>query len=572
MLRALPSLLKTFQVLTPIPPMQNTSHTHYQTSFVVTKETGNPFHELQVIILRWLQTKRDPELDWRLNHNRNEFFRKCEFSNLHGTHSKITTNTYYEKEATPSSNVWAIRYQHSDSKLGTRRFWYTDITLRERGQSVVFFARVSYAWNREDLGSEHSIPDTNVPGFIKQIINADFEVYSSQKTFCLKNIPLVVSRPGQGQPLATAIKSNDRKYPIVVVNGEDPELIEEAKYLAANLAGKCQVILIKENAELAEEIRLCLPKDLWIRLGTIRVFFSFNNRTANPRRHRYFNPQTNEYSTQRKGIINGLLRTHPLIEHDAVESVFEIDSLIRKLRFKEFISNHQDQKDELEPIIEELELILGEKKKLEESLQMSQQEAEEYAIMVDDLEKEKRGLESKIQALNPKHNLQKTQLAKIETVESMSSLPETLEDVAKWFGKAHSDKLILCHSAIESANDYEQFTELKEAWRMFNDIINVLWKMKFESSSKFEENSFNSHSRFTLSMTEGKNTKRDSSLMALRKVTHCGTEYDITPHIKWGTQMPRMLRINFAFDEEKQKIVVGYVGPHLDNATTKTLK
>lgn len=552
--------------------MINNSTTHYQTSFIISKTTGSPFHELQILILDWLQNKRGCEFDKRLYQNRQDFFRKCEFSNLYRTNNKIVTNTYFEKESEISSNVWAMRYQHTDSKLGRRRYWYTDITLRERDEAVVFYARVSYAWNREDLGVEHSIPDTNIPGFIKRIITSDFKVYSVQKTFCLKDVPLVVSRPGQGKPLADSIESKERKYPLIVVHGEEPHLIDEARFLAKNLAGKCQVFVIKENPELAEEIQTYLNKDYLVRKGEIRVFFSINDRFRNPRRHRFYNPASEDYPNQRVGIINGLLRTHPLVERDAVESVYEIDSLIRKLNFKDFIANHQDQKDELEPIFEELEFNLSEKKELEEKLQIAEQEADEYAQMVDDLEGKKWKLESKIQSLSQKQDLQISQNNKIKLVDSLHSLPTSLAEVVNCFKIAHSDKLVFAEGALESCKEYDQFSDVNEAWKMFSDLVIKLWNLKFDDSMVFEEQTFNHKSRYTLAMTEGRNTKRDAHLMALRKIKHNGKEYDITPHIKLRNSGSKMLRIYFAFDEEKRKIVVGHIGPHLDNATTKTLR
>ena len=55
----------------------------------------------------------------------------------------------------------------------------------------------------------------------------------------------------------------------------------------------------------------------------------------------------------------------------------------------------------------------------------------------------------------------------------------------------------------------------------------------------------------------------------MRRIEHDGSEYDISPHIKHGSRAPKMLRIHFAFDEQNKRIVVGYVGEHMDTAGTK---
>ncbi len=72
-------------------------------------------------------------------------------------------------------------------------------------------------------------------------------------------------------------------------------------------------------------------------------------------------------------------------------------------------------------------------------------------------------------------------------------------------------------------------------------------------------------------MTEGPNTKKDKKLMDKRKILHGGQEFDITPHVKYGNAEPKLLRIYFAFDEDTKKIVVGHIGKHIPNATTKTM-
>jgi hypothetical protein len=59
--------------------------------------------------------------------------------------------------------------------------------------------------------------------------------------------------------------------------------------------------------------------------------------------------------------------------------------------------------------------------------------------------------------------------------------------------------------------------------------------------------------------------------MRLRKLQYGDQEYDITPHVKHGNQEPKLVRIHFAFDEAKRKIVVGHIGRHIPNYTTKKM-
>ena len=83
------------------------------------------------------------------------------------------------------------------------------------------------------------------------------------------------------------------------------------------------------------------------------------------------------------------------------------------------------------------------------------------------------------------------------------------------------------------------------------------------------EKAFVEATGYELAMSESGSTNRDAKLSRMRRIEHDGSEYDISPHIKHGSRAPKMLRIHFAFDEQNKRIVVGYVGEHMDTAGTK---
>jgi hypothetical protein len=85
------------------------------------------------------------------------------------------------------------------------------------------------------------------------------------------------------------------------------------------------------------------------------------------------------------------------------------------------------------------------------------------------------------------------------------------------------------------------------------------------------EKTFREKTGYELAMSEGKQTQDDKKLMRLRKIVHDGREYDITPHVKHGNVEPKLVRVHFAFDEGAKKIVVGHVGRHIPNYTSKMM-
>ena len=106
---------------------------------------------------------------------------------------------------------------------------------------------------------------------------------------------------------------------------------------------------------------------------------------------------------------------------------------------------------------------------------------------------------------------------------------------------------------------------------MLWQLSETLHPLKFEDEEKDLEGKFNSKTRYKLAMSEGKMTKDDAKLMRLRRLQHGGKEFDITPHLKHGNQEPKLVRIYFAFDEETRKIVIGHIGRHIPNYTSKRI-
>ena len=83
---------------------------------------------------------------------------------------------------------------------------------------------------------------------------------------------------------------------------------------------------------------------------------------------------------------------------------------------------------------------------------------------------------------------------------------------------------------------------------------------------------FQAISGFEFAPSEGKQSKKDKSIRASRQITVKGKQYEIWPHIKFGSKAPKILRVYFAFDENLKLIVIGHVGEHMKNATTKSMK
>ena len=113
---------------------------------------------------------------------------------------------------------------------------------------------------------------------------------------------------------------------------------------------------------------------------------------------------------------------------------------------------------------------------------------------------------------------------------------------------------------------------MNESWEILIHLATSLFDLKFRTDNPGDlSKRFQEVSGYEYCKTEGGQTKKDSSLSKLRVIEHEGKKYEIWPHVKKGNKAPKMIRVHFAFDEENEKIVVGYVGLHMKNSTTRKI-
>jgi hypothetical protein len=533
------------------------STTHYQTSFQVADPTGETLMRLKASVYGWIVTK---EKDRRITTEKAGFFTRCDWRSLYGTHSSIATSSFYSEDG---GDGWAIHYAEIDKDCGRKRFWYSDIGLKKNGDSVVVSVRISFAWNEEDLSHVQEAPSTTVPKVVRFIIQ-DNHVYSGRPEYRLVEKPIMFGKPGMGKALVDFIQAPDRRYPLIVFNGDGIEHVKEAAKLARELTGKALVAVVASNVELADEIKEFLPMDYRIPFGQFRIFFPFNNPRNTPQRHRWYDVDSADYTQQRQGIVYGLLRSHTLLEKGAVETVDGISGLVNRSKLSKLEAASPELQKQLNDFLEEHSKVATER-------DQAKAEASFFANEFDRLEEEVKKLEwrckesqGRLDALGQNGNT-------VDTSQLLPSLPTSLMQVAEVAGRFFN-RLVITKEALESAEDYAKCQSINEAWEMLHHLNTTLWHLKFEDDSpKDLEKSFTEKTGYELAMSEGRKTKRDGKLMSLRILCVDGREYDITPHLKHQNNEPKSVRIYFAFDEEAKKIIVGHIGRHIPNATSKSM-
>lgn len=538
-----------------------TSHKiqHYQTCFRVGDADNKSLKVIQSILFDWICEK---ESDAEFSKRFKDFIHRGKWDSLRETKSNLQTAVCYEDNGLS----WATHYAERDKEHGPLRYWYTDVGLRKTPGEIVVSVRISYAWNQTDLTNFKIAPDTSVPRFVRSILTSGLKVYCGRPEFRLTE-GAVELKLGHGKGIAEWIMSAERRYPILVFNGLDDALATEAAHMAKSLAGKCQVLVLPQDKDFAHELRCYLHKDLYIPFRQFRVFFPINPQKPHPARHRWYDVTGESYPEQRKGIINGLLRNYPIFDREAVESLSDVFRRVSLLRLEKFRKENPQRESEMAEFYGMLAEAEKERDYHKEIAALAATECEARETENADLKRQNFQLGERAKQAEAKR-LNSSPLDRIK------SLPVNLTEVLKVFSELEPERLVITPDAFSSAENYKQFDSVHEAWELLHDLSRIVYEMKFAPPKGFSgdfETHFDACSRYQLTMTETGATKRDKALMQLRQIVFEGKCFDITPHVKWGTKEPKLLRVHFAFDEERQRIVVGHVGQHLPTAGTRKL-
>jgi hypothetical protein len=265
-----------------------------------------------------------------------------------------------------------------------------------------------------------------------------------------------------------------------------------------------------------------------------------------------------------------LLRRHSLNEIGAVETIEDIGRLITRKTLKALQESSPEHKKELAEFFKIYE-------ETEKQRDQYKQDSDAFAAEVDQREAELTAERAEVSRL--KYDCA-THLDRIEELTNTNwseytakllptlplDLPQVVEAARRFF-----PRLVITDKALESANDYTECKSHHCAWEMLRHLNDTMYRIKFEECGAELEKTFHDRTGYEVAMKEGPKTKNDKKLMGLRKMTFGDKEYDISPHVKYGSQEPKLVRIYFAFDEEGKKIVVGHIGKHIPNATSKLL-
>lgn len=533
-----------------------TIKTIYQTSFCIdSKNEESALFGIQKIIYNWIVEKEQCSISIKGESN---FFRKIEITN---SKTQSTVNTRFLLD--DKFFVWGCEYCEFPKKISGKIL--TEIILKELNSTKTVIAYVNITLRETSSSTTDWKP--SIPRFIRRIVSSDnFDVYSGHKDFKVGYKPITV-RCGEGKTLRDWIDSPCRKYPIFVFNNSsDKKVSDAADKIAKMLIGKAQVFLLDNDPELVEELSVVANKALYfIRVGYFKLFYPKYGTFI---RTDYINIYEETYGDLIYNITKFILRDFTIYETGAVPSFKQIIEAIRisQLLRKNKESSNYD-KSYIETLITDNESLKNERDKIQSEINQISKCWEEEANLCDSLKVELANAKVRIDTLSRQIG---TKDDKRLVSFRKKGIPSTLSlnDICVLFEILYSDRIIIPQFVKDSLTECK-FNDLQIFWEMLSSLTISLYEMKFiNNPSKL--NKLDRIGRFEYTATEGKMTNRDKELLDLRKVEIGSKTYDISPHIKYGNKPPKCIRIHFAFDDDSQKIIIGFIGAHMPNYIGKT--
>lgn len=157
-------------------------------------------------------------------------------------------------------------------------------------------------------------------------------------------------------------------------------------------------------------------------------------------------------------------------------------------------------------------------------------------------------------------------------VQGIPDMPQTNADVVAYYRLIFADRLAFTPRGARTAEKCDINPPV--LWSCLYQVATVLVDL-YRDGVLDTERRFREVTGWELAVSEGAETRKNPELMNLRKDIYEGREISIEPHVKFHRSSRRTgaqyQRLHYAYDPLTRKIVVGYVGDHLENYLSQSV-
>lgn len=524
----------------------------------------------------WLQYKynsKTDDWDWKAFQKYGEF--KTTDGQIEASTTSFRDDLFYwackieEYEAGNSSD--------EDVMQEAPRIWTTEVGYEQISMTRATISCVIYYRDRAGfVGTIAEEPLPNVPSFVKNLLY-------SKEIKCLSNsdrvlIHAITIKPGEGKKFVERVMAEDRTIPYILVTptfneNKEAEFVVEPENIAKNVIGNALVYSIKSQ-ETLKEVKYYINENYECRLGQIMIYWASNSIN----KYRYITNAQIENLGKEK-IINILRRVCSTdIKYDDIHEMFRMsdcDELYRQKRMsdlKKKIEIAKQYSDEKEATNNELQEQLKYNRELFEMLEEDnssyREQCESLKNQLSDLKEDNWKSHRQIESMQEMYRKSQEQLPALNAVRSISSYPETAYAIGEYFQRVYPEQIDFSERGLKSLKSCS--TRLDVLWECFYMMASYLPDL-YRTGTADIEAEYKKKTAWDLKRGEGKMTRKNSKQMTQRIDEYKGREISIEPHVANGNKEsdPDFVRVYFAYDEETGKIIIGHVGKHLDNYSTR---
>ena len=426
------------------------------------------------------------------------------------------------------------------------------------------------------------VPDTQLLFLPRHVSREELEKFP-----ILKKYPRLVYPVLRGLKTVTDAKTLEdfkghlvdptRPIPLVVFFGDSSRSIREAKFLSERCWSKCRVWVLKKGvsglADLLEHAIEGIDVQKNFRFGLCRIFFPpVLYRQDDAAQPAYWVPFVNKHHFRKRTTI-GLLRFYRFDDRGWISSE-------RDLFLFEYGLEVDDKLKENSDLKEKFKVILADRQNLKNSLDSTKKQLADSVLASEEI------LEESLSAITDRDNLQKenakllTEVAALrgrsrQTTSKDESTPSICNgndpppdfDTLVWVSKRLMPHLAFVPSAWSGMDRKKKNSRfVSELWDMLCSLENDLLPMLLNPTMKDVPQRFKGKTGYDY-------TPKDTSdlppeMAAKRNVVFDNQSWYIGAHIKSGSRDATLLRVYFAFDRGKDRLIIGYVGDHLPSIGT----
>jgi hypothetical protein len=478
--------------------------------------------------------------------------------------------------------LFGIVLEHPDREYLEHRLWAVDAVITEvEGRKTSFNVKLR---TKESIDQPMREPNFSIPSFVPQLI----EIGDAKTGFLpLRSSYLSVDSKRVDRFLS-ALTDPHRQLPIIFISKtSENEWLIDPDAVAKRFQGRAVVLVEALHDEdrpfvLTHYLRGRMASELLTYGGAIRVYRpGVRLESSSDRiRHPYLAP-SNIHNLSTLAILNHLesqiTRVGVLRSALEVETVEDIERIQREVILADFDRRDPQQIDEL---VKSREALLDENQVLRAEIAGLERKLDGSDAVLDELQQEQTATNATILQLEEalakaRRVIEELTQAKIESSKESSKTenlekPEEFLEFLNRMAVKFSERLIFSINAQTTGShrfqDLSDCRDLPVLEKILLALNKHLWPILSRSTEKkfsgVPAQFFRDQSGFDLTFRESQLTRDLSDFESTRGIRHEGKDYLGEAHVK-ARLASGFIRVHFAYDEKKQKIVITHIVDHL---------